>query len=71
MRLACAWPLLIGLKTLGLIEQTPNLLDPGTVVKASRRAVYGIMACSAATIGSNAGLDRYYQFLRRSVPISV
>ena len=28
MRLACAWPLLIGLRTLDLLAQAPNWLDP-------------------------------------------
>ena len=66
MRLACAWPLLIGLKTLALIQQSPNLLDPNSVVKIRRSAVYAIMARSLAGIASNAALDRYYQALRQS-----
>ncbi|MGH7428132.1 MAG: acylphosphatase [Candidatus Methylomirabilaceae bacterium] len=71
MRLACAWPLLIGLKTLTLIARSAGLLDPNVVLKVRRPAVYGIMLSSLATIGSNAGLDRYYRRLRRRVPISV
>ncbi len=71
MRLACAWPLLIGLETLALIEQSPNLLDPKIVIKIPRRSVYGLMMRSFAMIGSNAGLDRYYRQLRRSVSASV
>jgi len=69
MRLACAWPLLIGLKTLGLIERSSNLLDPSVTVKIRRPAVYRIMVCSLATIGSNSGLDRYYRLLRQRVTL--
>lgn len=71
MRLACVWPLFIGLKTLALIERSPNLLDPNTVIKIPRRSVYGLMVRSFAMIGSNAGLDRYYRRLHRSVSASV
>jgi len=71
MRLACAWPLLIGLKTLALIGQSPNLLDPSVIIKIPRRAVYALMVRSCASIGSNASLDLYYRLLRRGVPASV
>ncbi|WP_193450659.1 phytoene/squalene synthase family protein [Candidatus Methylomirabilis limnetica] len=70
MRLACIWPLFIGLKTLALLDRSPNLLDPGVTIKTPRGAVYGIMARSLAMIGSDVALDRYYQRLRRSVPVS-
>ncbi len=70
MRLACVWPLFIGLKTLAMLEQSPNLLDPGVVIKVPRGAVYGMMARSLAMIGSDAALDRYYRRLWRSVPVS-
>jgi farnesyl-diphosphate farnesyltransferase len=69
MRLACAWPLFIGLKTLALIARSPNLLDPRGDVKVSRRAVYAMMLRSAATIGSDVGLSRYYRSLRGAVPL--
>ncbi|MDE2058697.1 MAG: squalene/phytoene synthase family protein [candidate division NC10 bacterium] len=70
MRLACVWPLFIGLKTLALLERSPNLLDPGMVIKVPRGAVYGIVARSLTLIGSNAALDRYYRRLWRSVLVS-
>ena len=70
MRLACAWPLLIGLKTLAIVERSPNLLDPNVAVKIRRSAVYTIMARSFAAIGSNGALDRYYQALHRDVVVS-
>ena len=67
MRLACAWPLFIGLKTLALIGRSPNLLDPSVVIKIRRPAVYGIMARSLAVVGSNVAFDRYFRALRSSV----
>jgi farnesyl-diphosphate farnesyltransferase len=70
MRLACVWPLFIGLKTLALLERSPNLLDPGVIVKVPRGAVYGMMARSLVMIGSDVALDRYYRRLWRSVPVS-
>jgi len=70
MRLACAWPLFIGLKTLALLDRSPNLLDPNVVIKVPRGAVYGIMARSLALIGSDAALERYYQRLWGSVLVA-
>jgi farnesyl-diphosphate farnesyltransferase len=53
MRLACAWPLLIGLRTLGLLAQSPNLLDPRQAIKIPRSTVYAILARSFLLIPSN------------------
>ncbi len=69
MRLACAWPLLIGLKTLARVAQGKNLLDPDTVVKISRTEVYRILLRSLALIGSNRFLTRYYHALRRRIAL--
>jgi len=73
MRLACAWPLLIGLRTLDLVQQARDLLDPRVTVKISRSTVYAVMARSAALAWSDGGLDRYYRVLRNRIdaaPIS-
>jgi farnesyl-diphosphate farnesyltransferase len=70
MRLACIWPLFIGLKTLALLERSPNLLDPSMVIKVPRGAVYAIMARSLALIGSDAALGRYYRRLWQGVLVS-
>jgi farnesyl-diphosphate farnesyltransferase len=56
MRLACAWPLLIGLGTLELLAASPDLLDPARRLKLSRAAVRGALARSAVTIWSNRAL---------------
>jgi farnesyl-diphosphate farnesyltransferase len=65
LRLACAWPMLIGLKTLALIRQADDLLDPAVTVKISRAAVYRILVRSAVSAWSNAALGGHYRGLRR------
>ncbi|MFB3819522.1 MAG: phytoene/squalene synthase family protein, partial [Candidatus Methylomirabilales bacterium] len=67
LRLACAWPLLIGLRTLERIRQAPDLLDPRARVKISRPAVYGILLQSTLRVRWDPLLGRYYQRLRRRV----
>jgi farnesyl-diphosphate farnesyltransferase len=64
IRLACAWPLLIGIQTLAGIARSSNLLDPDLPVKIPRRAVYRLMGRSALAVFSNRALTRHYQNLR-------
>jgi farnesyl-diphosphate farnesyltransferase len=45
VRLACAWPVLIGVKTIGRLR-TENLLDPARRIKITRSEVRGIIARS-------------------------
>jgi farnesyl-diphosphate farnesyltransferase len=45
VRLACAWPILIGVKTLGKLRAT-NVLDPKQRIKVSRPEVKGLMVRS-------------------------
>jgi farnesyl-diphosphate farnesyltransferase len=42
VRLACAWPILIGLQTLGRLR-SGNVLDPRQRIKINRREVRGIV----------------------------
>jgi farnesyl-diphosphate farnesyltransferase len=65
MRLACAWPLLIGLRTLERIDRADNLLDPNVTVKISRPAVYRILLSSSILVASNRGLRYYTSHLGR------
>jgi farnesyl-diphosphate farnesyltransferase len=65
MRLACAWPLLIGFRTLDLIARADNLLDPNTTVKVSRTSVYHVLLSSSALTLSNRGLRSYASHLGR------
>jgi farnesyl-diphosphate farnesyltransferase len=67
MRLACAWPLLIGLRTLRLVVRADNLLDPGVTVKISRPALYRILISSSLLVLSNRGLQQYADHLGRQL----
>lgn len=69
LRLACAWPLLIGLGTLALMARAENLLDPQAVAKIRRGTVYGILARSAARLPFDGALDAYYRVLRARVRV--
>ncbi len=67
LRLACAWPLLIGLRTLDRLQRARNLLDPRVTVKISRPAVYAILLRSSALAWSDARLERYYRILQSRI----
>jgi farnesyl-diphosphate farnesyltransferase len=67
MRLACAWPLLIGLRTLDLVARADNLLDPSITVKISRAAVYRLLTSSTLLVFSNRGLQHYAHHLGRQL----
>lgn len=68
MRLACAWPLLIGLRTLALLAASPNLLDPARVIKIPRAEVYAILARSLLLVWSDTLLSREARRLRARIP---
>ena len=63
LRLACAWPLLIGISTLALVRRSQRLLDPQARVKIARTQVYGIMLRSLLSVRSDRALERYYDQL--------
>ncbi|OGL27480.1 MAG: farnesyl-diphosphate farnesyltransferase [Candidatus Rokubacteria bacterium RIFCSPLOWO2_12_FULL_69_21] len=69
MRLACAWPLLIGLRTLGLLADSPNLLDPREKIKIPRSLVYSILLRSLLLTGSNRLLAAEAKRLRARIPV--
>lgn len=56
MRLACAWPLLIGLATVAALAAHPNPLAATPPVKITRAAARGLLARSAVTVWSNRAL---------------
>jgi farnesyl-diphosphate farnesyltransferase len=56
MRLACIWPLLIGLATLSAIARHPDPLAVTRPIKISRAGVRGILARSIAVFWSDAAL---------------
>ncbi len=66
LRLACAWPLLIGLQTLARVAEAENLLDPVVTIKISRREIYRALVRSTILVASDRGLTGLYQgFLHR------
>lgn len=65
LRLACAWPLLIGLETLTLLRQGVRELLAGERLKIPRSRVYQLMFASLWRIASNDALDHLYQSLAR------
>ncbi len=67
LRLAAAWPLLMGLATLALLSRRDSWLDADTPARVSRRWVYGMMATSAAAVCSNRALAWWIRRLRRGV----
>ena len=69
MRLACAWPLLIGLRTLELMARSPNWLDPAITLKVPRLQVYRLMARSLASVWSTGALEREARRLRERVEV--
>jgi farnesyl-diphosphate farnesyltransferase len=69
MRLACAWPLLIGLGTLAAITRHPNPLAADRPIKISRTAVRAILARSSLTVWSDAALRREAGRLRAAVRV--
>lgn len=69
MRLACAWPLLIGLGTLAELAAHPDPLAPKRPVKLTRAAVRGILARSAVTVWSNRALSRDAARLRQRIVV--
>ena len=56
MRLACAWPLLIGLATLSAIATHPDPLAAERPIKIPRRAVRSILARAVAAVWSDTAL---------------
>ena len=64
LRLACIWPIWIGLKTIGRLR-VANPLDPTRRIQVSRGEVYWLMAQSVAECRLDGALQRQYQNLRR------
>ena len=69
MRLACAWPLMIGLGTLAKLAAHPDPIAAVRPIKLTRAAVRGILARSALTILSNRALRHDAARLRQRIPV--
>jgi farnesyl-diphosphate farnesyltransferase len=61
LRLACIWPILIGLETLLLLVDNERWLDPAHVSKIARSRVYGIVAGSSVAVMSTRALNAWAQ----------
>ena len=59
LRLACLWPVLIGLETMALLVRNEVWLDPARGSKVRRSDVYGMMARSLLLARSNRWLRRW------------
>jgi farnesyl-diphosphate farnesyltransferase len=63
LRLACIWPIWIGLMTIARVR-SGNALDPARRIKISRGEVYGVMARSFLIVRNDVALNRAFQKLR-------
>jgi farnesyl-diphosphate farnesyltransferase len=71
LRLACLWPLLLGLATLARLARGGKWLDPEATVKVSRSWVYRMMLMSLPAACSNTLLKFWIKRLRRQVERSI
>ncbi|WGS46416.1 squalene/phytoene synthase family protein [Burkholderia sp. JSH-S8] len=67
LRLACLWPILIGLETFELLAGHDGWLDPARPAKVPRKRIYRIMASSLAIVGSTAAIEARVARLIESV----
>jgi farnesyl-diphosphate farnesyltransferase len=65
LRLACIWPIWIGLKTIARLRAA-NPLDPNQRAKISRGEVYGIMLRSLCAVRRDGALDAEFARLREA-----
>ena len=71
LRLACLWPLLLGLATLARLASGGRWLNPDSTTKVSRRWVYRMMFLSLPAVCSNSLLRRWIRGLCRQVQRSI
>lgn len=67
LRLSCMWPLLFAVQTLHRTWQTPDVLQPASVAKISRAAVYRTMGWSLLCLASPRLFRWSYCYLRRAL----
>jgi farnesyl-diphosphate farnesyltransferase len=65
VRLACAWPILIGVKTLARLR-TGDVLDPRQILKISRAEVRNLMLCSVLLLPWRGAWERLFDKARWS-----
>ena len=69
LRLACAWPLFLGLRTLALLAESPEPYAAGSLHKIPRSEVYSILRRSISRVFSNRSLEKMYRELEREVTV--
>jgi farnesyl-diphosphate farnesyltransferase len=67
LRLACMWPLLIGIRTLQALSISTEVLQPDQSVKIARRDVYGIVAATGLTAGCGLVGTAYWGYWRKRI----
>lgn len=67
LRLACIWPLWIGLRTLELLARAGDPCAPGARLKVSRGEVAALLRRSLLRVPSNRALDAVFQKLESRV----
>lgn len=71
LRLACVWPVAIGLETLVLLAGNIHWLEPGHASKIRRNDVYRIMARSIPVVMSNSAIRGWLEGLMRKVESAI
>ena len=71
LRLACLWPLILGLGTLARLARSGKWLNSDSTAKVSRIWVYRMMLMSFPTVYSNRNLRRWIRGLRRQIERSI
>ncbi len=67
LRLACMWPLLIGIRTLQALSISQQMLQADQTVKIARRDVYGIVAATGLTGGCGIVGTAYWGYWRKRI----
>jgi farnesyl-diphosphate farnesyltransferase len=67
LRLACMWPLLIGMRTLQALSVSPHVLNADMPVKIARRDVYGIVATTGLTGGCGYVGTAFFGYWRKRI----
>ena len=67
LRLACMWPLLIGIRTLQALSVSHEILQVNQSIKVARRDVYGIIATTGLTAGSSWVGTAYWGYWRKRI----
>ncbi|WP_316155236.1 phytoene/squalene synthase family protein [Cupriavidus sp. BIC8F] len=67
LRLACLWPVLIGMETLLLLVGNDDWLDPAKTSRLQRGKVYRIIACSLPMVLSNSLLRIWFARQMRNI----